>query len=358
MTTNIKPGLFGIKNSNRDFSLPESWGKNQFNNSFPIALTCYMASKKVDPIYLVLEEDLSITHQLITVEKLFGLPYDDNNLFFSFEESFTPYADLVIGPLPRADLVTRNSATKNKDCLAAFEIKLTALPDNSTCEVDDDSFYGCEIVVRPDTIVYVALAIAKLFINKKEELKAITSLTCSKINSWDDAESVRPNMANFIQTIDTIIKTNIQSQTPLLLQPIWKTQGKKGVLSNECFDMFIWSDFAITRLFIDQATNKTSAFTRMERAVVWLIKMLDDFANLGKINADLVTSQLTYNTRNDKAFAVSGKITNPYMKSSSLTKPRISKYAVKEIILGGAQDYLSPERRLDAIILNSPNLFD
>ena len=348
MTTNIKPGLFGIKNSNRDFSLSESWGKNQFNNSFPIALTCYMASKKVDPIYLVLQEDLSIKHQLITVENLFGLPYDNNDLFFSFEESFTPYADLV----------TRNSATKNKDCLTAFEIKLTALPDNSTCEVDDDSFYGCEIVIRPDTIVYIALAIAKLYINKKEELKTITSLTCSKINVWEDAENVRPNMPNFIQTIDTIIKTNTQYQTPLLLQPIWKTQGKRGILSKECFDMFVWSDFAITRLFVDQAKNKTSAFTRMERAVVWLIKMLDDFAISGKINADLVTSQLTYNTRNDKAFAVSGKITNLYMKCSSLTKPRIPKYAVKEIILGGAQDYLSPERRLDAIILNSPDLFN
>jgi len=122
--------------------------------------------------------------------------------------------------------------------------------------------------------------------------------------------------------------------------------------------MFVWSDFAVTRLFIDQAANKTGSFTRMERAVVWLIKMLDDFSSSGKINADLVTSQLTYNTRNDKAFAVSGKITNPYMKSPYLTKPRISKYAVKEIILGGAQDYLSPERRLDAIILNSPDLFN
>ncbi|MFY9227535.1 MAG: HindVP family restriction endonuclease [Blastocatellia bacterium] len=358
MIINIKPGLFGIKNSNRDFSLPESWGKNQFNNSFPIALTCYMASKRIDPIYLVLEQDLSVKHKSITVEKLFGLPHDSDNLFFSFEESFTPYADLVIGPLPRADLVTRNSATKNKDCLATFEIKLTALPDNSTCDVDDDSFYGCEIVIRPDTIVYIALAMAKLYINKKEELKAVTSLACSKMNSWEDAENVRPNMPNFIQTIDTIIKTNIQYQTPLLLQPIWKTQGKKGILSKECFDMFVWSDFAITRLFIDQAANKTGSFTRMERAVVWLIKMLDDFSSSGKINADLVTRQLTYNTRNDKAFAVSGKITNPYMKSPSLTKPRISKYAVKEIILGGAQDYLSPERRLDAIILNSPDLFN
>ncbi|MBI5182432.1 MAG: HindVP family restriction endonuclease [Nitrospirae bacterium] len=358
MTENTKPGLFGIKNSNRDFSLPESWGKNQFNNSFPIGLTCYMASKKIDPIHLLLDQNLALTHSSITVEELLGLPYNSDNLFFSFEESFTPYADLVIGQLPRADLVTRNSATPNKDCLAGFEIKLTALPDNSTCDLDDESLYGSEIVVRPDTIVYIALAIAKLYTHKKDDLKALTSPTCSKITGWEDAENVRHNLPNFIQTIDSILKANINHQTPLLLQPVWKTQKKKGTLSKDCFDVFVWTDFAITRLFIDPSRNKNSVFGRMERAVVWLIKMLDDFANLGKINPGQVTGQLTYNTRNDKAFAVSGRMTNPYMKSQSLTKPRVSKYAVKEIILGGGQNYLSPERRLDAIILNSPDLFD
>ncbi|RKZ70412.1 MAG: HindVP family restriction endonuclease, partial [Candidatus Parabeggiatoa sp. nov. 1] len=40
-----EPRLFGIKHSNRDFSNKESWGKNQFNSSFPVALACYMSDK-------------------------------------------------------------------------------------------------------------------------------------------------------------------------------------------------------------------------------------------------------------------------------------------------------------------------
>jgi len=32
---NLQVGLFGLNHSNRDFSQRESWGKNQFNNSFP-----------------------------------------------------------------------------------------------------------------------------------------------------------------------------------------------------------------------------------------------------------------------------------------------------------------------------------
>lgn len=48
-----KPRLFGLTNSNRDFSLKDTWGKNQFNSSFPIALCCYMASKGIDVNYLI-----------------------------------------------------------------------------------------------------------------------------------------------------------------------------------------------------------------------------------------------------------------------------------------------------------------
>jgi len=41
------PRLFGIVNSNRDYATPYSWGKNQFNSSFPAALACYLYSKKM-----------------------------------------------------------------------------------------------------------------------------------------------------------------------------------------------------------------------------------------------------------------------------------------------------------------------
>lgn len=86
--------------------------------------------------------------------------------------------------------------------------------------------------------------------------------------------------------------------------------------------------------------------------------MLYDFSLNGGIDFQQIIDRLTYNTKNDKAFAVSGIVTNPYMRCSQLTTPRIHKAAIKEIILGGGQNFLSPERRLDAIILNTPGLFD
>ena len=85
--------------------------------------------------------------------------------------------------------------------------------------------------------------------------------------------------------------------------------------------------------------------------------MLYDYALQSQFNFISIRDQITYNTGNDKAFAVGGKITHRYMKSKELTMPRIHKNAIREIIQGGGQDYLSPERRLDAIILNTLGLF-
>ena len=85
--------------------------------------------------------------------------------------------------------------------------------------------------------------------------------------------------------------------------------------------------------------------------------MLYDFAKQGQINHHKIIDELSYNTKNDKAFAVSGRVTHKYMACAELTRPRIEKKDIKKIILGGGQNLLSPERRFDAIIYNSPELF-
>ena len=47
-----------------------------------------------------------------------------------------------------------------------------------------------------------------------------------------------------------------------------------------------------------------------------------------------------------------------FLKGAELVNPRISKYEIKNIILGGGQDLLSPERRFDAVLVNSPDIFE
>jgi len=86
--------------------------------------------------------------------------------------------------------------------------------------------------------------------------------------------------------------------------------------------------------------------------------MLYDFSRDGQVNHARTIDALSYNTKNDKAFALSGRVTRPFMQGEILRQPRITKDEIKNIILNGGQNLLSPKRRFDAIVFNSPDLFD
>lgn len=352
-------GLYGLSKSNRNFTQEKSWGKNQFNSSFPAALGCYMYHLGIQPVYLKLDKELKVAHTKISVSDVFGAEPLSDELFFFFECDFAPYRELVVGKLPGVDLVTQSSASRDS-CLKAIEIKLTALPDNSTYNLTDDE-YGCEIVVRPDTIVYLALSIAEKFQVRRNELLNYLDPVFHKIQDLTSISSVLPHLLEIVDCMDNLLNNYIDIQSPLVMQPIWKTAGKSFKLYNNCLDMFIWSDFAFTRLFFDvtkRFARKNEVINRQMRAVVWLAKMLHDFAQNGKMNHRSIIDTLTYDTKNDKAFALSGRNTRTYMDSQELRSPRITKDEIRNIILGGGQNFLSPERRFDGIILGNPEIFD
>jgi hypothetical protein len=269
--------------------------------------------------------------------------------FFAFESDFVPYRPLVINNLPRADLVIMNRSTNV--CTSVLEIKLTALPDNSTYNRPEDKF-GCELVVRPDTIVYMALSIVHEFSERRpallEYLKSLLN-----IQDWTNIAEVSTQIPRIAAVLDTLMQSHLSLQRPFVLQPVWKTVGRRLQLHDNAFDVFVWSDFAFTRLFFKEANKNKGKPSRGARTIAWFAKMLLDFALNGKVDHKRVIDSMSFNTKNDKAFAVNGKITQPYMNCVELTQPRITKEAIKYIILGGGEKLLSPERRLDAAIINT-----
>ncbi len=351
-----QPRLFGIEHSNRDFSKKESWGKNQFNSSFPVALACYMSDKSLENVYLKLDKNLKVIHDSISFESLFGIMPQSEELFFAFETPYTPYQQLLIGQLPRTDIVTQNTLSGN--CLRGLEIKLTALPDNATCDLPENQ-YGCELVIRPDTIVYLACSIVMQYKSKmgRKKLRKFIGNEFENISDWSEPNEVLPLLSKMVSVIEKVIRDQILCQAPLIIQPVWKTLGKSPILANHCLDVFVWSNLAFTRLFLNMATEPFTQINRSTRTMIWLFKMLSDFSQLGQIDYRRIIDALSFNTKNDKAFAANGRITHPYMESQFLTQPRIQQTEIKDIILGGGQNLLSPERRFDAIIYNSPNLF-
>ncbi len=231
----VNPSLFGLSNSNRDFLQKDSWGKNQFNSSFPASLACYMHSIQVQPVYIKLNS-FGTTHEKISVTELFGEPPLSDQLFFAFESDFVTYRKIVIGRLPRVDLVTQHIGTNQDSCLKSLEIKLTALPDNSTYRLSDDK-YGCEIVVRPDTIVYLALSIADKLQNSKETILQYLDPVFQTIENLTSIRSVLPKIPEIVIGMDNLLLNYIDIQSQLVMQPVWKTVGKTSKLFSNCLDI-------------------------------------------------------------------------------------------------------------------------
>tara|TARA_B100001057_G_C22820972_1_gene939397 strand:+ start:131 stop:1171 length:1041 start_codon:yes stop_codon:yes gene_type:complete len=341
--------LYGLDNSNRNFKLKESWGKNQFNSSFPAALCCYFYKKKISPNYIIIKNK-KINISTIKVENLLG--ENPKDIYFAFESIFEDYKHLVKDTLPRNDLVIKDFKTKKS--IKSLEIKLTALPDETTFN-EKDKNYGCEIVVRPDTIVYLVCSIIKncqLSEEKIKELKTMENI------SWTNTNEVLGNFPKILKILNEISISKNFSNDPLILQPIWKTKGKSPILSENCLDIFVWSSSAFLNFITKISISKNySNINRPMRTAIWIFKMILDYQKFGKFDYKKIFDQLSYNTRNDKAFASAGKITNKYMKCKNLTKPRINKNEIKKIILNNAQKMLSPERRFDAVIFNDKDLF-
>jgi hypothetical protein len=355
----LKPSLFGLSRSNRDLSQGANWGKNQFNNAFPVALACYMSSKDVSPVYLQLDANRKVTHGKITVREIFSADPLAPETFYAFESIHAQYETLVAGGLPRIDLVVCKTADGVTTTLRGIEIKLTALPDNSTFD-GPETEYGTEVVVRPDTIVYLALSVASNFLSDRGLLLERLQPLAEKIKDWRSLHGVLPHLNDACDALDNILLDKLPQQKPLVLQPIWKTVGKKLILNDNCLDAFAWSDFAFTRLFIDPCRESVGRgyVTRHARSALWLAKMLYDFALNGKMNHERVIDELTFDTKNDKAFACGGLVTRKYMRCAEIIKPRITKNEIKCIILGGGEKLLSPERRFDAAVMGTPGLFD
>jgi len=239
------PSLFGLQNCNKDFNLKESWGKNQFNSTFPAALASYLGSKGEPANYLCLGTTKKIYASSLSINDLFGVDSESSDdLFFAFESTFTPYQPLVIGTAPRVDLVIQH--LRGGVCLRGIEIKLTALPDNSTCDLPENK-YGCEIVVRPDTIVYLACSLAISYSGNRSRLAAHMSDGCGAISDWSDANEVVPFLPKMRRTLSGILMDNTVNQQPLMMQPIWKTEGKSASLADHCLDVLRNLNFCMIR---------------------------------------------------------------------------------------------------------------
>lgn len=354
------PSLFGIKNSNRDFSDRSSWSKNKFNSSFPASLIAYMGSRDINCVYLKLDENNNVVKEYISGKELFHRDPEDESLYYSFESSYSNFAPYSIGSAPKVDLMLMDLS--NKKILSGYEIKLTTLPDEVTARSEENK-YGSEIVIRMPSIQFLACSIADIYKEDHNNLSRYFGKNgFGNVSSYMEAAQVNPVIGDIWQRMNQLIIDNVGNQKPAIIQPIWKTKGKSFLLADDCLDVFIWSDLAFTKLFMSESKSKpedpTKVIDRPTRALIQLFFMLNEYSVRGKFHTHDILQKLTYTMKNDKAFSVSGKKTRIIMDCEELNHPRIQKKEIKNIILGGGQKYLSPERRFDAALVIATDIFE
>ena len=370
MTTNPE-GLYGIINSNRKGK--DLWGKNQFNSTFPVALACWMRDQKINPVSIRLSYKNGkiefCKSEEVGFEEIFGQSQKNvanNDLIFNFEIPYSPYNEYIHlenEKLDHIDLVVKGKDNNGKEIfLRPLEIKLTVLPDNSTHKKNQEE-WGCEVVIRPDSTLYASLGIYDSIRESKQvnNARKITEATAAAIHHWNSEPEIIKYEERILNCLKNLIIEFHKYQKPFLLQPIWKTKGKSPFLDDKAFDIFIWSDFALVQLIIEQTINdenndenndknKKESVSRYLRAATRIFRCINDLLTTGKTNVNAIFSQMPLGNQTDKEFAINGSKTNKYMSCPRLKSPKIPREVISQIILGGGEKHLSPERRFDATI--------
>ncbi len=344
------PSLYGIHHSNRAGN--ELWGKNQFNSTFPVALSCYMRDQNIKAVYLHINKHLEVEVSEISFNDIFGIKKEVKNkdLFFAFESKFEPYSPYAYDDIGNIDLVIKH----NEQYIRPLEIKLTVIPDDSTSKEKEDQ-WGPELVIRPATTIYAALGMAHSITTSDniDNVRGIIEPVCSDIKYWDSHETINLRKQSILNAIDAVHSQLFYLQQPLLMQPLWKTEGKKPKLAENAFDIFIWSDFALCRLFLSKSrkeNNHHDGINRWMRSSARLARFLYEFSTRGRVNIKAIYTEMSFGKQTDKEFAAGGKVTRTFMNSQRRYKPVLPKSILTKIILNGGEKQLSPERRFDATV--------
>lgn len=308
------------------------------------------------PIYIKTNKKNEVIHSEINAHELFGIDPLDDNAYYNYEAGFSPYEKFYLGEREHIDLVMMDNKTSK--VLSGLEIKLTALPDNTT-KSQSESEWGTEIVMRPPTICFLACSICENYNTSKGKERLRTMLRkVPQINHWEEMDEIIPHYTKILDAVLAVSTDMCGKQKPLIIQPIWKTEGNKMRLKDNCLDVFVWSNLAIIQMCCTEDSSDIRKLNRFHRTIIWIYKMLLDYVTFETFDYKRIIRLQSYNLANDKAFAMPGTKSRTFLKDAIIVNPRITKYEIKNIILGGGQDLLSPERRFDAVLVNSPDIFE
>jgi HindVP restriction endonuclease len=317
-----------------------------------------MRDRKLNAVYVHLADENRVECSDITIDELFNTSLPNDELYFDFESRFEPYQRYSYDPLERVDLVVREKRLETVRgqrivspgaALRALEVKLTVIPDSATY-ADAPTKWGPELVVRPPTTMYCGLGMADSADSAREEVRQLFLPVGQNVIDWGNATEAEKTLPAAIDALDRFQSRFFHCQRPLIMQPIWKTKGKTPMLDEQAFDIFVWSDFALARVFINLAKQNRGGISRHARSTLRLARFLYEYGRASAANVHTIYAGMTFRHQSDKEFSLNGRITSSYMNHPRLAAPSLTRHVVKDIILDGGEKNLSPERRFDQTV--------
>ena len=338
-------GTFGIEHSNRRPG--DHWNKNCFNTSFPVALACYLMKKGIKAIYNKLEfhngKPKVVSSEIDIGDVFYCGGSDTSDLYFRFDSVFEKYRTYSADPIDGIDLVV---ITTDGKYLAPLEVKLSVLQTDSSGRQSEPKS-GSDLMIRSAVTSYCALGMYDSVKNESKNIRNIFEDVCTTICNWSNGDEVMYSIPRIAECINVFQERYHTAQKPLLMQAIWKINEKTSELEEDAFDIIVWSDYAISRLFIDKSYTAEKAMSRASRATSRLARCLWELSRSEKIRLFDIYSQMAYGNRSDKEFAIGAKEWTAYISTNRIIKPILKKNTLNEIIKPGYIEKLSPERRFD-----------
>lgn len=141
-----------------------------------------------------------------------------------------------------------------------LEIKLVVVPTSGTSRAPREK-QSCEIVTRPPTIEQFSFSIAHSYGEpRRYELQEIIREAIGQPNdlSWSDQSRMIREVPHVLKAAETMVREGLAIQTPLVMTAVWRSEGQRPVLDKDAFDVFVWTDLAFIRLFMDAVRGSST----------------------------------------------------------------------------------------------------
>ena len=355
------PSLYGISPTNSDRSGTDLWSKNQFNSTFPVSLCLKMRDDGIWPVYIHLDDSGNIVARddQISMDEVVE---ERSEGYYSFESQFPPYQQYTLGN-KSIDVVvykmTRDTSSAEVSLTPArpLEVKLTVVPDSDTSNRSQNE-WAPELVIRPISSAYAMLGIASSLLSGEndqllEEVTKILQSCCQRMqrDDWTNVNSVLQNSRHLIESLHNVTKIVQHLQMPFLVHPIWKTEGQSLIFSEQCLDVFVWSNLAVIRIPLEQVSQEENTkMTRYLREIVRHVNALYTLCTTRSFNYTDTYGGMGLTFQTDKSFSIPGSVTRKFLDHQRLQEPHYSADVIPEIILNRGETMLRPERRLDAAL--------